>query len=367
MLTFVEQRSQSASSPSSPRPSVPPRVRARRRRRSWWTVGASPRSRAPTARSSPPATSDMSARPPPRSSSSEARARRRTTSVAAPDDGSIAGTVSDGAGGWFVGGSFTSFGGVACPHLVHVLPGGAVDGSWCPHADVVSNLVREGRVIYAVVPTPSIGGPGTQLARFDAQTAAQLPWHVPLGTSRVPMIMPSNVWTLVATPTRVYLGGGFASVDGHKAIRLAAIDARTGRFVWSAKAAGGPVDTLALGGGRLYAEGSFYIVDGEPRDGFAVLERGDRSPELMGATREDRPRRRDGAVAGDGLSRLRPRPVGRARHTHGDRDEHRHRRVGRGRALRTRSRSTAATCSCRSIACSGRSMRRPVPGGAGAS
>ena len=194
------------------------------------------------------------------------------TSVAAPDNGAVAGIASDGDGGWFVGGSFTSFGGVPCPHLVHVLPGGAVDDSWCPHADVVSNLVREGRVIYAIVPTPSIDGPGRQLAGFNAQTAARVPWHVPLGTSRVPMIMPSNVWTLVATPTRVYLGGGFASVDGHKAIRLAAIDARTGRFVWAAKAAGGPVNTLALDGGRLYAQGSFYIVNGEPRDGFAVLD-----------------------------------------------------------------------------------------------
>jgi len=186
------------------------------------------------------------------------------------DGGQVTAITGDGRGGWFVGGSFTSFGGDPCPRLVHVLANGRVDPMWCPRpSDEPTLLACEGSVLYAGILLYDAGY-STTLARYDIASGRRLPWRVVLGRSET--IYPPNVWALTATPERVYLGGGFASVGGHPAKRLAAIDAETGRFVWGARVEDGPVSAIVVRRGRVFAFGRFDGVDRHPRRGVAALD-----------------------------------------------------------------------------------------------
>jgi hypothetical protein len=62
--------------------------------------------------------------------------------------------VSDGRGGWFVGGSFRAIGGVASHGLAHVLADKSVDKSWqfalsgCYRNPRIHALIRQGTTLY---------------------------------------------------------------------------------------------------------------------------------------------------------------------------------------------------------------------------
>jgi trimeric autotransporter adhesin len=187
------------------------------------------------------------------------------------DGGVVYAVVDDGTGGFFVGGSFSSFDGVACPNLVHVLASGQVARNWCPRPTVTTVLARHRQVLYAVASAqPKRAGYGSRLLRLDARTGRRLSWHVTVGGSAA--ISPPNVWTLTPTDTLVFLGGGFASVNGHRVERLAAVDARTGRFVWGADT-NGRVNEAQDEGDRLFVGGDFDRVAGKlRRGGLAALD-----------------------------------------------------------------------------------------------
>lgn len=192
--------------------------------------------------------------------------------TASPDgNGAVAAAVADGAGGWFVGGEFSTFGGVRCPNLVHVRADGSVDRAWCPRTGSVSGLAREGRALYAIAPVADDRGSSSAVVRLDARTARRsVRWRLRLGTDFA--IYPPNVWVVAASPRLVVLGGGFASVDGGTGRRIAAVDATTGRRVWGGSVRDGAVRRLVIADGRVYALGGFDWVDGRPRDGLAVFD-----------------------------------------------------------------------------------------------
>ena len=48
------------------------------------------------------------------------------------DGGKVTAVVADGTGGWFIGGEFTSVGGVARRHLAHIAADGTLDSVWNP-------------------------------------------------------------------------------------------------------------------------------------------------------------------------------------------------------------------------------------------
>ena len=63
--------------------------------------------------------------------------------------GAVAAIEGDGAGGAFVGGSFTHVDGVERRHLVHLRPDGSLDPDWSPAPDGrVQALLRDGPTLY---------------------------------------------------------------------------------------------------------------------------------------------------------------------------------------------------------------------------
>ena len=92
--------------------------------------------------------------------------------------GSVLACVADGSGGWYVGGTFSSFAGVARAGLAHLRADGSLDG-WNPGANgFVTALARIGPVVYAGGAFTTAGGqPRARLAAFDAATGAVLDWN----------------------------------------------------------------------------------------------------------------------------------------------------------------------------------------------
>src|SRR2546421_1299111 len=46
--------------------------------------------------------------------------------------GDVLSSAADGDGGWYIGGTFTSVGGVARQHLAHIFSDGTLDSNWAP-------------------------------------------------------------------------------------------------------------------------------------------------------------------------------------------------------------------------------------------
>jgi hypothetical protein len=93
---------------------------------------------------------------------------------------SIRDIETDGRGGWFVAGNFTSLGGVDCPELVHVLASLRVDPDWCPRVvgGTVYLLARAGQTLYFSGDFDSVGGVRrASLAAVDTKTGSLTSWH----------------------------------------------------------------------------------------------------------------------------------------------------------------------------------------------
>jgi hypothetical protein len=84
------------------------------------------------------------------------------------------------------------------------------------------------------------------------------------------------VEALVAAPDgrSVFLGGGFATVNGVRSKSLARLDVADGQAVpgFQRTVTNGKVRTLALRGGRLYAGGTFTQLNGQARTVLAALD-----------------------------------------------------------------------------------------------
>jgi hypothetical protein len=123
-------------------------------------------------------------------------------------DGSVMAIAADGAGGWYIGGTFTKVGDAARSKLAHILANGTLDPAWNPTADDI-------------------------------------------------------VWTLAVSGNTVYVGGQFAQIGGQARSRIAALDGATGlATVWNPNPNGGRVYTLAVSRNTVYVGAASTILVG---------------------------------------------------------------------------------------------------------
>ena len=231
--------------------------------------------------------------------------------------GSVSAVAADGSGGWFIGGNFTSVGGVQRSNIAHVMADNSVS-AWNPIADdVVNALVVNGSTIYAGGAFTSIGGQtrnsiaaldattglasswdpnatgtvhalavngstmyvgGTftkiggqarnNIAALDATTAAATTWN-PNANSTVYALAVNGS----ATSSTVYAGGDFTHIGGQSQNRIAALDASSGQAstLWNPNASS-TVFALAVSNSTVYAGGSFTMIGGQPRNHIAELD-----------------------------------------------------------------------------------------------
>ncbi|MDQ1503128.1 MAG: trimeric autotransporter adhesin, partial [Actinomycetota bacterium] len=241
-------------------------------------------------------------------------------------NGPVYTAVPDGAGGWYIGGSFTRVGDLSRQNAARVLADGTV-GGWNPNTDLAVRAIVLARGPGANVAW--IGGDFTVLNRSSAPVAAgglaatnlftgAALWGLPTPStgsvlaltlsgdgsrllaagdftalggvlrSRLAAVDPVTgaidaafnpgadgaVRALATAPDgRVFAGGDFTRIAGRAQAHLAAL-AATGAAdpAWQADA-DGPVDAVALSadGARLYAAGAFTRAGGAARRGLAAL------------------------------------------------------------------------------------------------
>lgn len=168
-------------------------------------------------------------------------------------NGSVYAAASDGRGGYYVGGSFTTAGGTARAGLMHMLGDGSLDPRWNPGVSgSVLTLAVAGSRVYAGGDFRSIGGrPRNRIAALDATTGRVTSWNP--GAN-------ATVQTLAVSGSTVYAGGKFQRIGGQARNGLAALDAATGRAIpLSAPSLSGTF-ALAASGSRLYIGGDDGIA-----------------------------------------------------------------------------------------------------------
>ncbi len=193
--------------------------------------------------------------------------------------------VTDGRGGWFVGGSFTRFGGVRRIGLAHVLASGAVDPGWrawiggaSGRLGSVTAVTRAGSRLFVAGAFGRVDGvtrPG--LAAVDTRKGALARNWLP-----VPRVW-IDVFQLQVVGRRLLVAGSFGN-------GITALDTRTGVADrrWNALLVpfgeGGGVGTLLARGSRVYVAGKFHVA-GLRRNGLVALDARTGAPDRRWAPR----------------------------------------------------------------------------------
>jgi hypothetical protein len=238
--------------------------------------------------------------------------------------GNVNAIVSDGAGGWFVGGNFTFVGSERRPQIVHLLADGRVDSAWTgrvngrvlslalvgpalyvggefthagsgaspaiatPRQNVaafaatdgsllattaggadgaVHVLAAAGATLYAGGDFSIFGGASrSRLAAYDTAASVVTAWN-PSADAVVRAIVPA------ADAQSIYVGGSFVNAGGAARAFVAQIDATTGlATAWNPGANAG-VSALALLGDTVYIGGAFTQLGGSARNRAGAVNR----------------------------------------------------------------------------------------------
>ena len=108
--------------------------------------------------------------------------------------GPVWAVVSDGSGGWYIGGDFTSVGAIPRNRIAHILADNSVS-PWNPNADnFVTALAVSGTTVYAGGSFTNIGGQARfGIAALDATTGLSTDWH-PILSGGGGGFPPSSSW-----------------------------------------------------------------------------------------------------------------------------------------------------------------------------
>jgi hypothetical protein len=194
--------------------------------------------------------------------------------------GPVFASVSDGNGGWYVGGNFSNFRGSGKSHLVHILPNGEVDPGFGPNPNgPVHKLLLDGSQLYVGGAFTSINGQARGgLAAVLASTGASSEFNGQLTTTVSGAQV--NVNALAKISDKLVVAGNFTSVGGQTRSQLAAFDvsydSATNTYShtlsnWSPNP-NGQVYALAANGTHLYVGGAFTSVLGQTWPYFAAFD-----------------------------------------------------------------------------------------------
>ncbi len=167
--------------------------------------------------------------------------------------------ISDGATGWYAGGSSSPYGSV-----VHILSNGSIDSGFTgPNAfgTVYSlHLSGSGSTLY-------IGGAFSQVngiarnggAAVDATTGSLLAWNPNVAGGF------ADIMAIGEGSSSIYIGGAFTSVGGTSRTNLASVDTTTGvATAWDPEP-NDYVTAFATVGTSIYVGGRFSSIDSQTR------------------------------------------------------------------------------------------------------
>ncbi len=182
--------------------------------------------------------------------------------------GSVLAAVPDGGGGFWIGGNFTSVGGLPRSNVAHVLSDRTVDPAFAPviNAPVRSLVVSGVNVVVAGPFTTVNGAAAIGLAAVDVNGIVA--WS---GGPNGPLF----VVTPSADGSRLFIGGDFTAVGGNTTYkRLAAVNAGTGALDtgFNPGAVYLVVRDLVVQGSNLWLAGEFTKVNNINRTRVAAVD-----------------------------------------------------------------------------------------------
>jgi len=182
-------------------------------------------------------------------------------------DGNVNVVVPDGAGGWYVGGSFHHVQGQARHALARIDAAGNLT-AWNP--DPTPDATSEVRALAVNGKTVYVGGTFTGIAgstrrylvAFDS-TGALTPW-LPSPDGAVTALTFGN--------GSVYAGGNFLVLGAQARSGIGSVNTTNGQATLWDPDANGEVDAIALDGSLAFAAGSFTQMEGQARNGLAEID-----------------------------------------------------------------------------------------------
>lgn len=184
--------------------------------------------------------------------------------------GTIATVVSDGQGGWYIGGSLTAIDNEPIGNLIHIKADKTLDTSFNPVPNAyVRTLLLEGSTLYIGGNFAEVlGQTRNYLAAIDVSTNTLLPWNPNPN---------SFVHAIQIVGTTVYAGGEFSSIGGQSRNYLAALNTTTGAATsWLPPTIDNDIYTLAVNTATntIFIGGIFDAVGGLTRTGLAAINIG---------------------------------------------------------------------------------------------
>ena len=128
----------------------------------------------------------------------------------------------------------------------------------------LETLAVHGDTAFAAETCDGRGCAGRQISRIDLRTGRVRRWPSLSSTG--------EYYALAVHGRRLYVGGNFSKVGGHRRSSLAAIDTRTGRVTRWRLDTNNAVFDLAIDGHTLYVIGSFTRAGGQRRPGVAAVD-----------------------------------------------------------------------------------------------
>ena len=185
--------------------------------------------------------------------------------------GAVAAIEDDGAGGAFVGGSFTHVDGAERRHLVHLRPDGSLDPAWSPAPDGrVLALLRAGRTLYVGGAFERLGGQTRMnLGAVDVATGVPTAFDPEVKRSQR-----ASVGALAMAGSTLYVAGSFLVAGGEVRNGLAALDTTQDTLnatEWN-PSRDGAVGALHVHGSTLYLGGAFTKLGGAARSRIAAVD-----------------------------------------------------------------------------------------------
>lgn len=194
-------------------------------------------------------------------------AARPGTAVLAGGDGGVSAVIGDGAGGWYVGGTFTRASGGAHARVARIAADGTVVGAFAAQVEgtSVNALALRGDTLYIGGDFTAVDGVARRsLAAVDATTGALRTGFAPEPSGRV--------GALAINGAQVVAGGDFAAIGGVVQARLAAVDAVSGAITAWRPQVNNRVNALVVAHGRVVAGGDFTVADGRTGMGVAAWD-----------------------------------------------------------------------------------------------
>lgn len=171
-----------------------------------------------------------------------------------PINGPLSAVVSDGAGGWFIGGTFTRVGSAVRNNVAHIRSDGSLS-NWNPDVNnSVLAIAISGDTIYLGGSFTTVGGIARSRVAAITANGGLLPWNPNAN---------GQVLALAVSGSTVFVGGNFTEIGGATQSYLSALDDTTGNLAGGHlnPSASGQVTTLTISGSTLFAGGSFRCIN----------------------------------------------------------------------------------------------------------